>query len=241
MSPGVLSESEGSNSPPTTPSGVYYLRFTALKASPDLSQPVLRLHHPAAHHHPQPQPRGIPVSTDITPQLLVTRRPGHPLPVSHGTGDSCSSQSHCWPPLPSLTADIGSGFCLEYELHFFFKASDFLPNWKWFWWYKNKLIFFTPTEVCIVLKYSHKVENKGQQTFLKGLIVGISCLLSSHNYSGLCCSRKASHRQCAPGWAGSVPIKLYLQKQVVGRIQPIGCSLPTHDPDHHLQVMYFKI
>ena len=63
----------------------------------------------------------MPASTDITPQLLVTRRPGHPLTVSHGTGDSCSSQSRCWPPLPTLIADIGSGFCLEYELHFFFK------------------------------------------------------------------------------------------------------------------------
>ena len=121
MHPGVLSESEVSNSPPTTPSAIYYLRFTALKRSPNLSQPVLRLHQPAAHHHPQPQPRGMPASTDITPQLLVTGRPGHPLTLSHGTGDSCSSQSRCWPPLPTLIADIGSGFCLEYELHFFFK------------------------------------------------------------------------------------------------------------------------
>ena len=29
------------------------------------------------------------------------------------------------------------------------------------------------------------------------------------------------------------PIKLYLQKQVVGQIAPVGCSLPTLELDQH--------
>ena len=52
-----------------------------------------------------------------------------------------------------------------------------------------------------------------------------------HNESILLLSCESSHRRYIKEGYGFVPIKFYLQKQAVGRVESMGCILPTSAVD----------